>query len=109
MSSQAYILWAILLLMLCSILTRVGYFLFGDYLPLTPAVRRSLRFAPVAALIAIVVPELFPLSGAYYSTEAIIKIISAVLAVLIFLRTRNALHLMLGGMVCFWVLKALLV
>lgn len=109
MSSQTYILGAILLLAVCSLLTRAGYFLFGDYLPLTPAVRRALRFAPVAALIAIIVPELLPLSGIYYTTEAIIKIVSAVLAVLIFMRTRNALHLMLGGMVCFWVLKALLV
>ncbi len=109
MSSQTYILGAILLLAVCSLLTRAGYFLFGDYLPLTPAVRRALRFAPVAALIAIIVPELLPLSGSYYTTEAIIKIVSAVLAVLIFMRTRNALHLMLGGMVCFWVLKALLV
>ncbi|HLR28959.1 MAG TPA: AzlD domain-containing protein [Paenalcaligenes sp.] len=109
MDSQTYILGAILLLALCSLLTRAGYFLFGDYMPLTPSVRHALRFAPVAALVAIIVPELLPLSGSYYTTEAIIKIVSAVLAVLIFMRTRNALHLMLGGMVFFWVLKALLV
>ncbi len=109
MGSQTYILGAILLLALCSLLTRAGYFLFGDHLPLTPAVRHALRFAPVAALVAIIIPELFPLSGSYYTTEAIIKIVSAALAVLLFMRTRNALHLMLGGMVCFWVLRALLV
>jgi len=109
MDSQTYILGAILLLALCSLLTRAGYFLFGDHMPLTPAVRHALRFAPVAALVAIIVPELLPLSGSYYTTEAIIKIVSAVLAVLIFMRTRNALHLMLGGMIFFWVLRALLV
>lgn len=109
MSSQTYILVAIGLLTLCSILTRAWYFLFGDHFPLTPAVRRSLRFAPVAALVAIIIPELFPLSVAEYHREDIIKIVAAGLAIFIYLRTRNALLLMLSGMVCFWVLKALLV
>jgi len=107
-STQTYILASIGLLALCSILTRAGYFLFGDYMPLTSGVRRALRFAPVAALIAIVVPELFPLSGAQYTSEVFLKIISAGLAVLVYLHTRNALYLMLSGMVCFWILKALL-
>src|SRR5690625_4878921 len=109
MGSQTYILGAILLLALCSLLSRAGSFLFGAHLPLPPAVRHALRFSPVGALVAIIIPELFPLSGSYYTPDAIIKIVSAALAVLLFLRPRNALHLMLGGMVCFWVLRALLV
>src|SRR5690625_1235258 len=109
MDSQTYILGAILLLALCSLLTRAGYFLFGDHMPLTPAVRHALRFAPFAAFVAIIVLALLHLSGRYDSTEAIIKILYATLAVLIFMRTRNALHLMLGGMIFFWVLRALLV
>src|SRR5690606_22400690 len=53
---DSYVLGAIALLTLCSLLTRAGYFLFGDHLPLTDPVRRALRYAPVAALTAIIVP-----------------------------------------------------
>lgn len=55
-----YVYGAILLLTLCSVLTRAGFMLFGDYIPLPDGVRRALRYAPAAALTAIVVPDLLP-------------------------------------------------
>lgn len=39
-----YVLGAIALLVLCSLLTRTGYFMFGDLLPLTERMRRALRY-----------------------------------------------------------------
>jgi hypothetical protein len=38
-----YVFSVIGMLALCSLLTRCGYFVFGDYLPLRDSVRRALR------------------------------------------------------------------
>ena len=106
-SSDWYVLGAILLLTLCSILTRCSYMLFGDRFPLSDGVRRALRYAPVAALIGIVVPELLPWrpgAGVVFDARAL----AAVAAILLFLRTQNTLLVILGGMVAFWVLRFLL-
>ena len=40
--SEIYVYSAILLLALCSVLTRAGFMLFGDYIPLPDGVRRAL-------------------------------------------------------------------
>ena len=58
--AEIYVYSAILLLALCSVLTRAGFMLFGDYIPLPEGVRRALRYAPAAALTAIIVPDLLP-------------------------------------------------
>lgn len=107
MSTETYMLGAVALLTLCSLLTRAGYFLFGDYLPLTDPVRRALRYAPVAALTAIVVPDLLPWqegAGALFD----VKMLAAVVAVLIYWRTRSTLSLMIGGMCAYWIIDWLL-
>lgn len=57
-----YVLGAILVLALCSLITRAGYMVFGDYLPLPEGVRRALRYAPAAALTGIIIPEILPLA-----------------------------------------------
>lgn len=91
-----YVLGAIALLVLCSLLTRSGYFMFGDLLPLTERMRRALRFAPVAALAAIIIPELLP--WAYGDTPRLdIKALASLVAVLVFIRTRNAVWVIVAG------------
>ena len=103
----AYVLAAIGVLTLCSFLTRAGYFLFGDHLPLSESVRRALRYAPVAALTAIVVPDLLPWeAGASALIDA--RMLAAVVAVLIYWRTRSTIGLMVGGMCAYWVIDWLL-
>jgi len=106
MSDDAYVLGAIVLLVLVSLITRSVYFVFGDYLPLTDPVRRALRYAPVAALTAIVVPELLPW-GAGVGGLAGIPLLAAVAGVLAYVRTRNTLMVIVVGMLAYWVLGAL--
>ena len=102
-----YVLGAIALLVLCSLLTRSGYFMFGDLLPLTERMRRALRFAPVAALAAIIIPELLP--WAYGDTPRLdIKALASLVAVLVFIRTRNAVWVIVAGMVAFWLIRSLM-
>ncbi len=107
MDMDGYVLSAIGLLTLCSFLTRSGYFVFGDRFPLSDNVRQALRYAPVAALTAIVVPELAPWErgmAAFYDTP----MLAAVIAVLFYVYTRSTLWVMGGGMVAFWLLRWLL-
>lgn len=100
---DTYVLGAILLLSLCSLLTRCGYMLAGDRIPLSDTVRRTLRYAPVAALVAIVVPELLPLSA---DPRDLLepRALAAVAAILMFLRTGSTLLVIVGGMLALWVI-----
>jgi|SRR5690606_10441191 len=100
-----YILGAIVFLALCSFLTRAGYFLFGDHIPLSDSVRRALRYAPTAALIGIVVPELLPWKAGVGPVFDI-KVLAALVAVLLYWRTRSSLLVIVGGMVAYWILRA---
>lgn len=101
-----YVLGAILLLTLCSILTRCFYMVFGDRFPLSAGVRSAFRYAPVAALVGIIVPELLPWNpeaGLVFDARAL----AAVIAIVLYLRTRSTLAVIIGGMVAFWALQFL--
>lgn len=102
--SDAYILAVIGLMTLCSVITRAGYFVVGNRVPLTENVRRALRYAPPAALIAIIVPELLPWASggrAFFD----VRLLAALFAVLVFVRTRSTIAVILSGMGAFWMLR----
>jgi len=102
--SDLYVYGAVALLVLCSLLTRTGYMLFGDHLPLTEGVRRALRYAPAAALTAIIVPDLMPWpAGGGPAFD--LRLVAAALAVLVFLRTRSAVLVIVVGMLSLWGLR----
>ncbi|MGE4368510.1 MAG: AzlD domain-containing protein [Burkholderiaceae bacterium] len=107
-STDIYVLSAIGLLTLCSIIARTTYFLFGDHIPLSENVRQSLRYAPVAALVGIIVPEVLPYSQGAGALLGV-KFFAVIVAFIVFLRTRNALLVIVSGMVVFWLLKAIAV
>lgn len=101
-----YVLGAIGLLTLVSFITRAGYFMLGDYLPLSNSVRRALRYAPVAALIGIIVPELLPWGpGKGLVLDA--KVFASLAAVYAYYRVRNVVVLIVTGMVSLWLLRYL--
>ncbi len=102
--SDLYVYGAIALLAICSLITRAGYMVFGDYLPLPEGVRRALRYAPAAALTAIVVPDLMPWradAGPVFD----FKLIAGIVAVLVYLRTRNVVLVIAAGMAALWLLR----
>jgi len=107
MGVDLYVLGAIALLTLCSFLTRSGYFVLGDYLPLGDKLRRALRYAPGAALVGIVIPELLPWHGAVDSPFGF-KALAALVGVLVFLRTRSSVLLIVAGMITLWLLRLLM-
>lgn len=102
-----YIVGAIVLLTLCSILTRCSYLLFGDRFPLSDGMRRAFRYAPVAALAGIVVPELLPWQpGVALVFDA--RPLAALAAIILYWRTGSTLAVIIGGMVAFWGFRYLL-
>jgi len=102
--SEAYVYYAILLLAVCSVVTRSGFMVFGDYLPLPDPVRRALRYAPAAALTAIIVPDLLPWS-AESGPAFDYRLIAAIVSIIVFFRTRSAVLVIVSGMVSLWGLR----
>ncbi|ALM84632.1 AzlD domain-containing protein [Bordetella sp. N] len=103
-SHEFYVYAAIALLTLCSIVTRAGFAVFGDYLPLPDGLRRALRFAPVAALTAIIVPEVLPWAPGE-GPRFDVRLLAAVVAVLVYFRTRSAVLVIISGMLALWGLR----
>lgn len=105
--NDTYVLAVIGLLTLCSLITRAGYFVFGNRIPLTEGVRRALRYAPPAALIGIIVPEILPWSeGAHAFVD--VRLLAVLVAIAVYVRTRSTVAVIVSGMLAFWVIRALL-
>jgi branched-subunit amino acid transport protein len=106
--SDDYVWMAILLLTVATILTRSSFFLLGNALKLPPRVQHALRYAPAAALAAIVAPDLL-LSGEVINLSlANPKLLAAFGATGFFLATRHLLGTIVIGMVLFTVLRLML-
>lgn len=103
-SFELYVYSAIALLAFCSVLTRASFLIFGDYIPLPDGVRRALRYAPAAALTAIIVPDVLPWKAGVGPVFDY-KLVAAVIAVTLFLRTRSAVLVIVSGMLALWGLR----
>ncbi|GAA4414147.1 hypothetical protein GCM10011450_20990 [Advenella faeciporci] len=102
--SVEYVLKATALMVLCAFITRVGYLLIGGYIPLSDNVKSGLRYAPVAALVAIIVPSLLP--WAQGETPRIgPEMFAGIVAGLAFFRFRSILVLIVAGMGTLWLLR----
>ena len=104
MNSDLYVYGAILLLALCSLITRAGYLLLGHHIPFPDRVRQALRFAPLAALTAIIVPEILPWNYPQ-APEFDLNLIAAAIAITVFQYRRNAVLLIASGMLALWALQ----
>ena len=69
--------------------------------------RRGLRYVPVAALTALVVPSLLAPNGHLELAAGNLRMWAGVLALGVAVRTRNVLATLLTGMVALWALQAL--
>ena len=104
MNSDLYVYGAILLLALCSLITRAGYLLLGHHIPFPDRVRQALRFAPLAALTAIIVPEILPWHYPDPPTFDL-RLVAAAIAIVVFQYRRNAVLLIVSGMLALWALQ----
>jgi branched-subunit amino acid transport protein len=88
-----------------TLLTRAFFLLPRRELPLPPIVRRALKYAPLAALVAIVVPEIVLTRGALITTWADARLIAALSAAGWFAWQRGILGTIAIGMLVFLSLR----
>lgn len=95
----------ILLLTLATLITRSGFFLLGHAVKLPPRVQHALRYAPAAALAAIVVPDLVLVEGALRLSVFNPRLMAGIGAAAFFLATRHMLGTIIAGMTLYTVLR----
>ena len=93
------------LLTVATLLTRSSLFLLGHAVKLPPRVQHALRYAPAAALAAIVIPDLWLVDAAAGFSWANPKLWAGIVATLFFLGTRHMLGTLIVGMGLFSVLR----
>jgi branched-subunit amino acid transport protein len=102
-------IWVVMVsLGLLTFLTRLSFIgLFQRWQP-PDLVRRALRYVPVAALMAIIVPELLMTDGTLNLNPLNPRLLAGLLAILIAVRTRSVTWTIALGMLAFWLLRWLL-
>ncbi|HEY2257312.1 MAG TPA: AzlD domain-containing protein [Variovorax sp.] len=90
---------AIILGLACvTVLTRCFFFIFDRPWSLPEWAHRALHYAPVAALAAVIVPEIVMTQGQLVSTWQDARLYSAMVGALYFFRRGGVLGTMLAGM-----------
>lgn len=106
--SAADVWLTIILLTVATILTRSSFFFLGHAVKLPPKVQHALRYAPAAALAAIVVPDLVVANGALQLTWMNPKLLAGVGAAAFFLATRHLLGTIVVGMAAYSLLRVIM-
>ncbi|HEY8101368.1 MAG TPA: AzlD domain-containing protein [Burkholderiaceae bacterium] len=99
---------SIVLITIATIITRSSFFLLGDRVKLPPRIQHALRYAPAAALAAIVAPDLLTSSGVLALTWTNPKLLAGIGAAMFFLATRHLLGTIVAGMGLYTILRLIL-
>ncbi len=97
----------IALLTVATILTRSSFFMLGHAVKLPPKVQHALRYAPAAALAAIVAPDLVLADGALQVAWTNPKLMAGLGAAVFFLTTRHLLGTIIAGMGLYTLLRVI--
>ena len=95
----------IILLTVSTIVTRSSFFLLGNAVKFPPKVQHALRYAPAAALAAIVVPDMVLSGGAVTISMANPKLLAGIGAAVFFMATQRLLGTIVVGMALFTVIR----
>jgi len=102
-------IWITIALMtVATVVTRSPFFLLGHAVKLPPKVQHALRYAPAAALAAIVVPDLVLANGALHLSWTNPKLVAGIGAAAFFLVTRHMLGTIIAGMALFSLLRIIM-
>ena len=83
---------------LTAFFTRAAFILPGSHLRLPPTAERVLRFAPAAALMAIIVPDIATAQGSLSISMDNPRLVGGLVAFALAAATRNILATIVGGM-----------
>jgi len=99
-------LWLIFIVLgLATTLPRASFIVLGNRFNLPPTLQRALRYAPAAALAAIVVPDVLLVGGSVEPMNP--KLAAAIAAILVAIRWRNPWLPFIVGMAVLLGLKAI--
>ncbi len=98
----------IVLLTVATVLTRSSFFFLGHAVKLPPKVQHALRYAPAAALAAIVAPDLVLADGALHLSWMNPKLMAGLGAAAFFLTKRHLLGTIIVGMGLYTLLRVIL-
>lgn len=99
-------IWIVMIgLGLLTFATRLSFITLLERLKLPPAFQRALRFVPIAALTAIIAPELAFNTGALDISPGNPRLLAGIAAILVAAFTKNTLWTILAGMVVFILLR----
>lgn len=100
--------WGLIVgLALVAFFARAIFILPGSRLQLPPTIERVLRYAPAAALMAIIVPDLFRVDGAVTMTFDNPRLAAGAVAFLVAAWTRNIVLTIVCGMAVLFLASAL--
>ena len=105
MTQDAWMWLAILGVSSTTLITRCSFLVLGERAKLPPIVEHALRYAPGAALAALVGPELLTQGGHLQLGPDNPKLLGAVAATLTFLATRSMVWTIVVGMAAFTALR----
>jgi branched-subunit amino acid transport protein len=96
------------LMTLATLIARSSLFLFGGSVKLPPRVQHALRYAPAAALAAIVVPDLVLTGGTVDLSLANPRLLAGICAAMFFFATKRLLGTIVLGMALFTLFRLML-
>ena len=99
--TDGWTLLVILGLTVVTVLARCFFFISDRAWHLPPWAQRGLQFAPMAALSAVVVPEIVMTQGQFIGTWQDARVFAAVVGVAVFFWRRDVLQTILFGMVVY--------
>lgn len=107
--SSADIWLTILGLTVITLITRGFFLFFGSRIELSDTIQRALRYAPMAALVAVIAPEVLLIKQDGHFTMQLFnpQMWGGIAAVLIFLRFRHMVGTIVGGMVVYTAVRFL--
>ena len=99
MAAESWYVWALIAGMaLIAFFTRAAFILPGSHLRLPATAERVLRYAPAAALMAIVVPDIALAHGDLSISIGNPRLVGGLVAFALAVATRNILATIAGGM-----------
>lgn len=99
---------AVIVIGLITFAYRFSFVFFAEHIKLPAELKRALRFVPIAALTAIIVPEVLLRNESIDLTLTNSRMLAAIVAVVIAWRTKNVLWTIVIGMGTLWLFQLFL-
>ena len=106
---NSFEIWAVILgLTLITFITRGFFLLVGERMELSETLQNALRYAPAAALVAIIAPEMFFTEGSSDMDMTSPYVWGGVCSIIAFWLTRSMLLTIILGMLAFTAIRLVL-